>query len=261
MTPLSFAATESESEVTTEVLRQSFHRFESVYQYSRVRGLRTHQIQTLQSLLLSGDVVLTPQVSVSGTLPIMTLSHELALVNPWLGVKAYLFEGLVKDFPTFVTASAMVRPPLSSEYEFVFDRTDVEFGLSTLREIHHLSLTTDFRYNIKIDSPDADQSYGNEWSAKMGGELNTGYHFSPGVSLNYRYAGPFQKNSQRFSGRSVMIVQPTFAYNYEADMTFKGVFALPLNHHQLQESLQVFGDYTIAGIGGNTFYVLFEKKF
>ena len=243
-----------------QTLQESYHRFESLYQVSRLQSLQNNEKSTLQSLVLMGDVVLTPQVSLLLDLPMVTFNGSAALTNPFLGAKVSLFDGLVKDFPTFVNFKGGVKFPLASSQEFVFNRTDVLFSFQSLREIHHLSLKTDAAYTVKID-PENDKTYGNAWSFKVGGELNTGYQFSPGFMLNYRWAGRHQDQGVEYASRSAMILQPTFSYTPGADTLLQGSFAFPLSRQNLKDTLRVFGDYTIAGIGGPTFYLSFEKKF
>ncbi|OGQ02950.1 MAG: hypothetical protein A3D19_00875 [Deltaproteobacteria bacterium RIFCSPHIGHO2_02_FULL_38_15] len=254
------APTQSENTASEGNLRESFHRLETWYQIASVKPLEKTQKSTLQSLLIKGGIVLTPEVSLLLGLPLVTLGSELALTNPFLGMEATLFEGLVKDFPTFVTLTGGVKIPLASQKEFVFKRTDVKIGLSTLREIHHLNLVTDTAYIIKVDSQ-RQQNYGNEWSLMVGSELDTGYNFSPGIHLNYRRAGGFQSEKENLSGRSLFILKPQFAYFYDSETTLTGSLAMPMGRQGIKDNLKIFGDYTIAGVGGNTFSLTFEKKF
>ena len=253
--------------VASESLRQNTHRLETAYQFSRVplnqgvnQGADPHEKATLQSLLIGGGFALTPEVTVVGQIPLMTFSSSVALGNPFLGAEALLYEGLLKDFPTFVFFNGGVRFPFFGNNKFVFRRTDIPLGFSTLREIYHLSLSTDLSYIVKLDS-NSQPRYGNEWSAAIGGKLETGYHISPGVQLNFRRAASYTNGSETLSGRSVFILKPAFSYTYDPETVFTGSLALPLVRSRLQEVLKVFGDYTIAGLGGTTVYLTFEKKF
>ena len=251
-----------EERVSASELRQSYHRFESAYGVSRVEP-RTHsEAATLQNFLFSGDVALTPEVSLTGRLPFVSLAGELALTNPTVGLKGVLYEGLLKGFPTFVMLDAGLKPPMSSDQEFVFKRTDIQVGVSTLREVYHLSLRSGLNYFLKLDPADAVQKYGNELSGEVEGELNTGYQFSMGLNLNYRRAGSLQTADSSLPGHSLFILKPHFTYHYAPDMTFQGAFAMPVDQSsRLNDTLRVFGDYTIPGVGGNTFFLTFEKKF
>ncbi len=260
-----FIASYGFSEVSETRLQESYHRFESSYQISQVESVRTSQKSTLHSLLLTGEFSLTPEVSFLTTLPFITLSNHISVANPYLGIQGTIFEGLIKDFPTFVFFNGGVRPPLGDSQEFIFKRTDVLLGFSTLREIQHLNLHTDLSYIVKIDSSSHTKRYGNEWSLMLGGELSTGYQFSPGIFLNYRRAGKYEdlspETSQTISGKSLFLIRPAFSYYYAPDMTFSGALIIPLGRQGLKDSLKTFGDYTIAGVGGNTFFLNFEKKF
>ena len=258
--------TQTDFDLTSERLRQNTHRLETAYQFSQVPS-GDHQKVTLQNFLIGGGFALTPEVTAVGKIPLMTLSGSVAIGNPFLGVEALLYEGLLKEFPTFVFFNGGVKLPFFGNNKFVFRRTDIPLGFSTLREIYHLSLSTDLSYILKIDS-NGEPQYGNEWSAGIGGKLETGYHISPGVWFNYRRAGEYSSGVangtngiERLSGRSVFIVKPTVSYTYNPETLFTGVLALPLVRANLQETLKVFGDYTISGLGGTTVYLNFEKKF
>ena len=255
---------ENEGEVTTEgeSLRQSYHRLESRYGLARVQPVHSSEKEMLHNFWISGEFVLSPEVSLTGRLPFVTLGSQLALTNPSLGLKGSLFEGLLKGFPAFVFLEGSIKPPLASQKEFVFKRTDVFLGVSSLREVYHLSLGSDLSYTLKLDPSSALENYGNELAASIYGELNTGYQFSLGLNLNYRRAGDLEMKDQEktLSGRSVFIMKPYFSYHYTPDVTFQGTLAMPLAQ-RLSEALRVFGDYTIPGIGGNTFYLTFERKF
>ena len=251
--------TQTDFALTSERLRQNTHRLETAYQFAQVPS-STHQKATLQSLWIGGGFALTPEVTVVGKIPLMTLSSSVALGNPFLGVEALLYEGLLKEFPTFVFFNGGVKLPFFGNNKFVFRRTDIPLGFSTLREIYHLSLLTDLSYILKLDS-NREPHYGNEWSAIVGGGLETGYHISPGVQFNYRRAGEYSNGSERVSGRSVFILKPTVSYTYDPETLFTGSLAFPLVRANLQETLKVFGDYTISGLGGTTLYLNFEKKF
>ena len=255
------AAKETQSDLSfaSERLRQNTHRLETAYQFAQVPS-ESNQKSTLQSLLVGGGFALTPEVTVVGRIPLMTLSSSVALGNPFIGAEALLYEGLLKEFPTFVFFNGGVRLPFFGNDKFVFRRTDVPLGFSTLREIYHLSLSTDLSYILKLDSNDQPQ-YGNEWSAMIGGKLESGYHISPGVQLNYRRAGEYVNGVERISGRTAFILKPTVSYTYDPETLFTGSLAFPLVRSNLQEMLKTFGDYTISGLGGTTVYLTFEKKF
>lgn len=255
----SFAIASQDNPLT---LTDRFHRVEASYQLSQIHSLQKETKVILQNLLLSGDFSLTPQMSLLGRIPFITLSNEVAIANPFLGLQGKLFEGLVKDFPTFVFLKGGVKLPLRSDYEFVFPRTDVLLNLFTLREVHHLSLLTDISYIIKVDPDTREKSYGNEWSCIVGGEIETGYDVSGGIHLNYIRAGDYRQNQMpRIPGRSILILKPFFSYHYDRDTTVKASLAFPLSRYGFKDILKVFGDYTIAGLNGNTFHLLFEKKF
>ncbi len=251
--------TQTDFSFTSERLRQNTHRVETAYQFAQVPS-SDHQKDPLQSLLVGGGFALTPEVTVVGRIPLMTLSSSVALGNPFLGVEALFYEGLLKEFPTFVFFNGGVKLPFFGNNKFVFRRTDIPLGFSTLREIYHLSLSTDLSYILKLDS-NGEAQYGNEWSASLGGKLESGYHISPGVWLNYRRSGKYANGTERLSGRSVFILKPTLSYTYNPETLFTGSLAFPLVRANLQETLKVFGDYTISGLGGTTVYLTFEKKF
>lgn len=253
---------EGETRVPSETLRQSTHRVETAYSLSRVRSVETSEMSTLQNFIASGEVVLTPEVSLTARLPFVSLGSELALANPSLGIQAVIFEGLLKGFPSFVSLHVSMKPPLNSDKEFVFKRTDIALGVSSLREVYHLSLTSDLFYTLKLDSESAKAEYGNELSASVGAELNTGYQLSLGTDLNYRRASGFSPNvGKKISGRSLLIVKPHISYHPSADTRLHASFAFPVGRQKLQDTLHIFGDYTIAGIGGSTFLLNYEKKF
>ena len=258
---LAWAESEQETAAPSTTLRQNYHRLETGYAVSRIRPADETDKTTLQNFLISGDVVLTPEASLTATLPIVALARQVGLANPSLGFKSVFFEGLLKGFPTFVFFSGNVKFPLSSDQEFVFQRTDVAIQVSSLREVYHLSLRSDLAYILKFDSSSADEKYGNELTTTVGGELNTGYHFSVGLDLNYRYAGGFRSEQERISGRSLFILRPHFAYSFKPDMLLHGIYAMPVGRAQLRETLRVFGDYTIPGVAGDTFLLSFEKRF
>ncbi|MBI3018500.1 MAG: hypothetical protein HYY61_01200 [Deltaproteobacteria bacterium] len=251
--------TENDSSLASQRLRQNTHRLETAYQFAQVPS-ESNQKAALQSLLVGGGFALTPEVTGVGRIPLMMLSSRAALGNPFIGAEALLYEGLLKEFPTFVFFNGGVRLPFFGNNKFVFRRTDIPLGFSTLREIYHLSLSTDLSYVLKLDS-NGDPQYGNEWSAMIGGKLESGYHVSPGVQLNYRRAGEYSNGAERLSGRSVFILKPTASYTYDPETLFTGSLAFPLARSRLQEVLKVFGDYTISGLGGATVYLTFEKKF
>lgn len=252
-----------EEEIDTEplILKESFHRVEAMYQLARIYPIKKNSQALLQNFLFSGDFSLTPRLSLLARLPLVMLSHQIAISNPFLGLQGELFQGLIKEFPTFITFKSGVKLPLQSDHEFVFDRTDAILSLTTLREMFHLSLMTDLSYIIKIDSNTREKSYGNEWSMLIGSEMDTGYDFSAGIHINYRRAGDFKEGTQKtISARSMFILKPLFSYHLDRETTFTGSLALPLSRQGLKEVLTVFGDYTIPGISGNTFYFLLERK-
>lgn len=255
-----YGAKEAEERVSALELRQVYHRLESAYGISRVQSKTSLGSQTLQNFLFSGDVAMTPEVSLTGRLPFVSLAGQMALTNPSLGLKGVLYEGLLKGFPTFVFLDSSLKPPLSGDQEFVFRRTDISVGVSTLREVYHLSLRSNLNYFLKLDPEDATEKYGNELSTEVDGELNTGYQFSLGLNLNYRRAGSLRTSTTTVPGHSLFILKPHFTYHVAPDMTFQGALATPVAA-RLNESLRVFGDYTIPGVGGNTFFLTFEKKF
>lgn len=251
--------TKSDFSLEPESLRQNTHRLETAYQFAQVPS-DSHPKATLQSLVVGGGFALTPEVTLVGRIPLIMFSSSVALGNPFIGAEALLYEGLLKEFPTFVFFNGGVRLPFFGNNKFVFRRTDIPLGFSTVREIYHLSLLTDVSYILKVDSGGAPQ-YGNEWSAVVGGKLETGYHISPGVQLNYRRAGEYSNGAERLSSKSAFILKPTVSYTYNPETLFTGSLAFPLVHARLQETLKVFGDYTISGLGGATVYLNFEKKF
>ncbi|MBI3016981.1 MAG: hypothetical protein HYY62_03160 [Deltaproteobacteria bacterium] len=181
--------TQNDLSLASERLRQNTHRIETAYQFAQVPSMEaeSNQKATLQSLLVGGGFALTPEVTVVGRIPLMTFSSSVALGNPFIGAEALLYEGLLKEFPTFVFFNGGIKLPFFGNNKFVFQRTDIPLGFSTLREIYHLSLSTDLSYILKLDSNDQPQ-YGNEWSATIGGKLESGYHIGPGVQLNYRWS-------------------------------------------------------------------------
>ena len=93
--------TQTDFDLTSERLRQNTHRLETAYQFSQVPS-GDHQKVTLQNFLIGGGFALTPEVTAVGKIPLMTLSGSVAIGNPFLGVEALLYEGLLKEFPTFV---------------------------------------------------------------------------------------------------------------------------------------------------------------
>ncbi len=256
-----WAAVQKEEVANVDLLRQSYHRFETAYGVSRVSSVKKSQKVTLQNFLFSGDMVLTPQVSLTGRVPFVSLAGQLALANPSIGLRGVLFEGLLKGFPSFVFFHVDMKPPISSRQEFVFKRTDIAVGISSIREVYHLSLQSGLEYILKLDSYSSKDNFGNELSAEVGAELDTGYQFSGGVLFNYRHAGDFQNPNKKTSGLSLLIFKPHFTYYYDADILLRGTFAAPIGRQRLNDALQVFGDYTIAGLGGNTLFLTFEKKF
>jgi len=256
-----FAAEESTKDISSEGLSQSYHRLQTQYAIGRIQPVRQSGRATLHNLMVSGDFVLAPKMSFTARIPFVTLAGELAISNPAFGLKADIFEDVLKGYPTFVSLRTEVKPPLSSTREFVFKRTDIFVGLESLREVQHLSLKSKLGYTLKLDPSSASEKYGNELAASVGVELNTGYKLALGLDFNYHRAGSFSMASGDLPGRSVFMLQPNFAYHYAPDMMFQGTFAMPVGRQKLDEAVLVFGDYTIAGLGGNTFFLTFEKKF
>ncbi len=249
-----------DTEIYEEDLRQDYHSLQSSYLLSHIFPKGKDKKAALQGLNLSGGMIVIPDIQLEAVVPIMALSGALSFTNPYLGLSASLFEGLVNDFPTFVSLKGGMKLPLASDYEFVFDRTDVVIGISSLREIYHLGLAADISYTVKIDRP-LNRRYGNELASSLSAEMNTSFRVLPGIGLHYRRGGAYQDQETKIPGQSLFILNPFFSYHFSPDTILKTAFAIPLGRHNLRERLTVFGDYTIPGVGGNTFSLAFEKRF
>jgi hypothetical protein len=261
----SLYSAEKENIETEEDLRQDYHTLQSSYSLSHIFPRYKDKKVALQGLNLSGGMIVIPDIQLEAAVPIMALSGALSFTNPYLGLSASLFEGLVNDFPTFVSLKSGIKLPLASDYEFVFDRTDVVIGISSLREIYHLGLAADISYTVKIDRP-MNQRYGNELASSLSAEMNTSFRLLPGIGLHYRRGGSYEDQETKIPGQSLFILNPFFSYHFFPDTILKDTilktaFAIPLGRHNVRERLTVFGDYTIPGVGGNTFSLAFEKRF
>lgn len=246
-----------------EDLRQDYHVLQSSYLLSRIfpKNSKNDKKALLQELNFSGGMIVIPDIQLEAAVPLMTLGGALSFTNPYLGLSASLFEGLVNDFPTFVSLKTGMKLPLASDYEFVFDRTDVVMGISSLREIYHLGLAANLSYIIKIDPAPMNRRYGNELDSSLSAEVNTPFRLLPGIGLHYRRGGAYQEGDTKIPGQSLFILNPFFSYHFSPDVILKTAFAIPVGRHNLRERLMVFGDYTIPGVGGNTFSLAFEKRF
>ncbi|MEK7790681.1 MAG: hypothetical protein AAB309_03545 [Deltaproteobacteria bacterium] len=259
--PLFALTPEKVEDKTEEELRQDYHTLQSSYSLSRVFPKNNDKKALLQGLNFSGGMIVIPGIQLEAMVPMMTLGGTLSFTNPYLGLSASLFEGLVNDFPTFVSLKTGMKLPLASDHEFVFDRTDVVIGISSLREIYHLGLSADISYIVKIDPSPVNRRYGNELASSLSAEVNTPFRLLPGIGLHYRRGGAYQDNEMKIPGQSLFVLTPFFSYHFSPDTILKTAFAIPIGRHNLRERLTVFGDYTIPGVGGNTFSLAFEKRF
>ncbi len=242
-------------------LREMVHGFNTSYQVGGIHSLHRDGKANLQTLQVEGSFAFTPVFGIGARLPITTLANEASFNNPYIGLEGVIFDGLVKDFPTFAFLRGGIKIPLQSDHEFVFNRTDVILNFSTLREVQHLSLTTDTSYIIKVDSDPSTEAYGNEWQTTLGGRIDTGYKVSMGSDLNYRRSGQYKTKLETISGRSLLILKPTLSFDYDYSTSLVASWAAPLTRVNLRDTLRSFGDYTIPGVGGSTFFVSLQKKF
>lgn len=244
-----------------ESLRQDYHRLESFYGLSRILPTRSDNKALLQQFRIEGGMILTSGMRLEVAIPTLMLGPAFSFTNPYLGLSTMLFEGLMNDFPTFVSLKGGAKLPLASNHEFVFDRTDVLIGISSLREIYHLALMADLSYILKMDPEPLVERYGNELAAALSVEINTPFRLIPGFGFHYRRGGAYQHAETKVSGQSLFILNPYVSYPFGPDMILKSAFAIPVGRDNVRDRLRVFGDYTIPGIGGNTFSLAFEKRF